>query len=139
MPIKTEQGDFKPIIYLGAISAQGLLIVKYKTPPNPLKTGWWLPAPEIAYGQDPTDETFALVKKLGLQLHHLSLIGIDSFTANDAWHLMAKYRAQVSGTVKSDEIAESRWVTATTLPAASEFAHGNWEVDLCRYFLNGTS
>ncbi len=135
MPIKTEKGDLKPIIYLGAISEKGLLIVKYKTPPNPLKTGWWLPAPEIEYGQDPNEEAVALVKKLGLQLEHLSLVGIDSFIANDAWHLMAKYRAEVSGEVTSDEIIESRWVTPETLPAAPEFAHGNWEVELCRYFL----
>jgi hypothetical protein len=136
MPISTEHGEFKPIIYLGAIGPKGLLIVKYKTPPNPLKTGWWLPAPEINYGEDPSEEVAALAKDLGLSVRQQELVGVDSFIANGAWHLTFKYRSEVDGEVSHENIEEARWVTAETLPAASEFAHGNWEVELCRFFLD---
>lgn len=136
MAIQTEKGILKPIIYLGAMGPQGLLIVKYKVPPNPNTLGWWLPAPEIEYGQDPADEMVALVKDLGLELRHMSLAGVDSFIANGAWHLTFKYSVEVTGDVRHDNIEEVRWVTAESLPPAAEFAHGNWEVELCRFFLD---
>ncbi|MEA2554631.1 MAG: hypothetical protein QOJ65_2807 [Fimbriimonadaceae bacterium] len=135
MPITTECGPFKPIIYLGAIGPGGLLIVKYKVPPNPEKQGWWLPAPEIGYGDDPSEELTGLVSDLGLSLKHQALIGVDSFIANGAWHLLFKYRVAVGGEVSHENIAEHRWVKSDSLPTASEFAHGNWEVELCRFFL----
>jgi ADP-ribose pyrophosphatase YjhB (NUDIX family) len=138
MAIKTESGDLKPIIYLGAIGPEGLLIVRYKTPPNPCKQGWWIPAPEIGYGEDPSDEVAALAKDLGLQVRHQELAGVDSFMANDAWHLVFKYRVEVTGDVSHENIEEARWVTTASLPSANEFAHGNWEVDLCRFFLSET-
>jgi hypothetical protein len=79
MPIKTEQGDLKPIVYLGAINNDRLLIVKYKVPPNPNALGWWLPAPEIEFGQDPADEMVALVRDLGLELRTMSMAGGRQF------------------------------------------------------------
>ena len=136
MPIQTEKGIFKPIIYVGAVSDQRLLIIRYKTPPNPEKQGWWLPAPEIEFGADPSDEAAALVKEVGLTLNHMSLVGIDSFVANGAWHFMAKFRAEVTGAVHHDNVEETRWITEQNMPPASDFAHGAWEVDLCRFFLN---
>jgi len=136
MAIQTDKGDIKPIIYLGALGPKGLLIVKYKVAPNPLKTGWWLPAPEINYGEDPADEMANLVSELGLNSLHQSLVGVDSFVANGAWHIAFKYRVEVEGEVLHENIVESRWVTADSLPAAEDFAHGNWEVDLCRFFLS---
>ena len=139
MPIKTEAGDLKPIIYLGAIGPKGLLIVRYKTPPNPIRQGWWLPAPEINYGEDPSEEATKVAKDMGLDVHHQVLNGVESFVSNGAWHLMCKYHLDVTGEVSHENIVESRWVTADTLPAAKEFAHGNWEVDLCRYFLSQNS
>ena len=138
MPIQTEHGILKPIIYMGAIGPNGLLIVKYKTPPNPEKQGWWLPAPEIAYGDDPSERVAKLAKDMGLQVHHQSLVGTDSFMANDAWHLLWNFRMHVSGEVSYDNVTEHRWVTAGTLPSAHEFAHGNWEVELCRFFLSAS-
>jgi ADP-ribose pyrophosphatase YjhB (NUDIX family) len=135
MPIKTDQGDIKPIIYLGAIGAKGLLIVKYKVPPNPLSPGWWLPAPEINYGEDPSEGAAKVAKEMGLDVRRQQLIGIDSFVNNNAWHFMCKYRMDVAGEVSHENIEDYRWVTVDSLPPASEFAHGNWEVELCRFFL----
>ena len=136
MPIQTEHGVLKPIIYLGAIGDGRLLIVKYKTPPNPEKSGWWLPAPEIAFGADPAEQTARLVLDLGLQLKRLRPEGVESFSVNGAWHLIFKYRADVEGEVKDEDLVEHRWVTASNLPPASDFAHGNWEHDLCRFFIS---
>jgi hypothetical protein len=136
MAIQTDKGDIKPIIYLGAISDKGLLIVKYKVAPNPLKTGWWLPAPEINYGGDPSEEMANLVRQLGLKSNRQTFVGVDSFIANKAWHLAFKYRVEVTGDVSHENIVESRWVTADSLPGAEDFAHGNWEIELCRFFLS---
>ncbi len=136
MPIQTEHGPLKPIIYLGAIGPAGLLVVKYETPPNPEKKGWWLPAPEISYGGDPAEEVDKLVKDLGLESKRLRPEGVDSFVANGAWHLAFKYRADVEGEVENENVISHRWVTADTLPVPTEFAHGQWEYDLCRFFLS---
>ena len=136
MPIETEHGLLKPIIYLGAIGPAGLLIVKYKTPPNPEKDGWWLPAPEIEYGEDPAEQVAKLVQDLGLESKRLRPEGVDSFMANGAWHLVFKYRVDVTGNVENENVLYHRWATAETLPAAAEFAHGQWEYDLCRFFLS---
>jgi|SRR5579885_3627194 len=136
MPICTEYGELKPIVYLGAIRSNSLLIVKYRTPPNPTKQGWWLPAPEIQYGQDPAEQAAKLVSSLGLSLHRQVFAGLESFIANNAWHLLFKYRCEVSGEVKHDNVADCNWITLDNLPPATEFAHGNWELDLCRYFLS---
>jgi hypothetical protein len=65
--------------------------------------------------------------------------GVDSFIANGAWHLIFKYRVEVTGEVHHDNIEEVLWVTPETLPPATEFAHGNWEVELCRFLLNTKS
>ena len=127
---------FKPIIYLGAISLSGLLIVKYKVPPNPDKQGWWIPAPEINYGEDPAEEVAKLVKHLGLTAENQSLVGVDSFMANEAWHLVFKYKVRAEGNVAHDNIEDHRWVTLDSLPPADTFAHGNWERELSRYFLS---
>ena len=136
MPIQTEHGPFKPIIYLGAIDSAGLLIVKYKTPPNREKDGWWLPAPEIAYGEDPAAQVGKLVQDLGLECKRLRPEGVDSFVANGAWHLIFKYRVDVAGSVRNENILDHRWVTSETLPAPAQFAHGQWDYDLCRFFLS---
>jgi hypothetical protein len=136
MPIQTEHGPLKPIIYLGAIGPAGLLIVKYKTPPNPEKNGWWLPAPEIAFGEDPAEEMAKLVTSLGLQAKRLRPEGVDSFVANGAWHLVFKYRADVTGDLENENVVDHRWITLESMPSAPEFAHGQWEVDLCRFFLS---
>lgn len=136
MPIQTEHGPFKPIVYLGAIGVNGLLIVEYKTPPNPDKAGWWLPAPEIRYGDDPAEEAAKLVKDFGLEARRFRPEGVDSFVANGAWHLVFKFRADVTGDVENENVTQHRWVSLETLPPAEEFAHGQWEHDLCRFFLS---
>ena len=136
MPIQTEHGPLKPIIYLGAVGPAGLLLVTYKTPPNPEKKGWWLPAPEIGYGEDPADQAAKIVQELGLELKRLRPEGVDSFVANGAWHLIFKYRVDVTGEVENENILYHRWATADTLPSAAEFAHGNWEHELARFFLS---
>ena len=94
-----------------------------------------MPAPEINFGEDPSEEPAKLVADLGLDLRMQTLVGVDSFMANGAWHLMCKFLVEVEGQVSHENIEETRWVTAETLPAAAEFAHGNWEVELCRFFL----
>ena len=53
---ETKEGVIKPIVYVGIIKDDKLLLVNYKKAPNPAKEGWWIPAPGLAFGEDPTEK-----------------------------------------------------------------------------------
>ena len=59
---------------------------------------------------------------------------VESFSIGPRnWHVIVHYVVDVdSDPVPDANIAKWSWCSAEQLPAASEFAHGNWEAGLAR-------
>jgi len=133
---QTAEGVIKPIVYVGIIKDGKLLLVKYRTAPNPEKRGWWIPAPGLAFGEAPDARARQVVAELGLALESLELAEVESLNLPGGWHLMTHYRARVSGEPAAHaNVEETRWVDAAELAALPDVAHGRWEVQLGRKLL----
>jgi len=126
----TEGKRVKLITYVIAYDGGRVCLVKYRTPPNPERSGWWVPAPELEYGQDPAERAQAVLRSLGLTRCEVRLAAVESFTTRD-WHLIFHYRATTSSDLAPGvEYESARWFDVKDLPDAREFAHGSWERDL---------
>lgn len=134
---KTRQGVIKPIVYVGMINKDRLLVVDYKVAPNPNRAGWWIPAPGLDFGQSPLEKAQSLVSELGFESSKIRFKDIESFTSPGGWHLIFHYVCGVSGEPKPNEnIKAYRWVTSCQLEEV-KLAHGSWEADVGRSYLLG--
>ena len=126
---ETKEGVIKPIVYVGIVRNGKILLVNYKEAPNPTKTGWWIPAPGLAFGEDPTEKASELLKDFGFSGKNLKLHGVESFVLPGGWHIINHFVCEVVGEPKHhDNIAEYRWVTKQELEEMKDIAHGKWEI-----------
>lgn len=126
----TAHGQTKLVTYLLLKSEHKVFLVQYKDSPNPKRHGWWIPAPELRYGEHPEDCAKRVLSSLGINLAKLESRGIDSFVTRD-WHVLFHYVAEseVQPTIGT-EYEKGEWFDIDHLPDASTFAHGPWERDL---------
>jgi hypothetical protein len=114
------------------------LLVDYKTPPNPAKSGWWIPAPGLEFGEDPTEKAAAVMTGLGFSKENLKLQDIESFVLPGGWHLIYHFVGHVAGEPKANEnINAFKWVTAHELESMKDIAHGKWEIGVGKSYLQG--
>lgn len=120
----------KLVTYLLLRRVDQVYLVRYKESPNPKRSGWWIPAPELEFGEHPEDCAKRILKSLGIELATLHSAGIDSFVTKD-WHILFYYTADMTETpTPGPQYEVGQWFPLSDLPAASEFAHGGWERDL---------
>ncbi len=133
---ETKEGTIKPIVYVGIIQDNRLLLVDYMKAPNPAKGGWWIPAPGLEYGEDPTEKAEIILSEFGFSTKHLKLQSVESFVLPGGWHLIYHFVCAVSGDLKQTEnIRGHKWVTATELEEMKDLAHGKWEVGVGKSYL----
>jgi hypothetical protein len=133
---ETKEGVIKPIVYIGIIKDHKLLLVDYKTAPNSTKSGWWIPAPGLNFGEDPTEKAASVLASLGLSSDNFKLHDIESFVLPGGWHLIYHFTGQVTGEPKANEnITAFKWVTAHELEAMKDIAHGKWEIGVGKSYL----
>jgi hypothetical protein len=137
MPLTTANGALKLITYLGIRNRGQLLLIDYVVPPNPDKAGWWIPAPELGYGDDPYELAQAEAGRLGFSDVNPHLMDVESFTMGEGnWHFIVHFVLDVSGDpVPSDNIRRWKWAAPSDLPDASSFAHKRWESELAKRML----
>jgi hypothetical protein len=137
MSVEADEGTLKLIVVLGVRRRSRLLVVQYEVAPNPDKTGWWIPAHELAWGGDPYALAAAEVDGLGYARAAPRLMDVESFTLDQGhWHVITHYVLDVeSDPVPGPNIREWRWCDALDLPDAASFAHKRWEVDVARRML----
>jgi ADP-ribose pyrophosphatase YjhB (NUDIX family) len=128
----TEKIRTKLIVYLLVRQRENVCLVKYRRPPNPTRGGWWIPAPELAYGEHPDDCARRILVSLGMVTTAPRLAGVDSFVTRD-WHVLFYYTADYEGVSGDegarfgDEYEQGAWFPLDRLPAADDLAHGDWE------------
>lgn len=133
---ETKEGVIKPIVYVGLVRGDELLLVDYVDSPNPSKTGWWIPAPGLAFGEDPLEKATAVAKELGFASVTLKLKDVESFVHPGGWHLIHHFVGEVSGEPKAgSSVRAFRWVTASELEEMRDLAHGKWEAAVGRSYL----
>lgn len=138
MPLATPNGTIKVIAYVEILKEGQVLLVEYRTPPNPEKPGWWIPAPELEYGEHPEDCALRVLKEFGLEGLELALRDVESFVMPGGWHLIFHYKAESARDIAtSDAIVKHGWFGVQDLPEASTFAHGNWEREVALEVLGG--
>jgi len=136
MMFKTSEGIIKPLIYVGIIRDQKLLMVDYVEAPNPEKKGWWIPSANLKFGEDPTEIAANTVKALGFAPDKLKLHGVESFVLPGGWHLICHFVCEVSGDVnQGPNIKAHKWVSSDELAAMTDVAHGKWEISVGREYL----
>lgn len=133
---ETKQGIIKPIIYVGMVQDSRLLLVDYKEAPNPAKKGWWIPAPGLEFGEDPTEKAERTVEELGFLPNDLKLQGVESFVLPGGWHLIYHFKMNVEGKPKSHpNVNQYKWVSTEELQEIKDIAHGKWEIGVGKSFL----
>lgn len=133
---KTEQGIIKPITYVGLIQEGKLLLVDYKESPNPSKSGWWIPAPGLAFGEDPFEKAANLVSEMGFENQSLQLKSVESFVLPGGWHLIYHFVCLVKGQpVATENIRAFKWVNSQELALMKDIAHGKWEIGVGQSYL----
>lgn len=137
MSLETDEGTLKLIVYLGVRKRHRLLVVQYEVPPHPDKPGWWIPAPELAWGGDPYYLAIAEAARLGYAHAAPRLMDVESFTVDESgWHVIVHYVLDVDADpVPGPNVREWRWCSAQELPDAASFAHRRWEAELARRML----
>lgn len=120
----------KLITYLLPKQGSKVFLVQYKDSPNSKRSGWWIPSPELNYGEHPEDCAGRMISSLGIKDHVLAFKGIDSFVTKD-WHILFMYVAETAEQPKLSQTYErGEWFDINDLPEAASFAHGNWERNL---------
>ena len=128
MAFETSEGVLKLIVYVAVVADGKILLVQYADAPNPSRAGWWVPAPEMTYGQGPDELAKEVLVQLGLDKCEPVLVETESFTSPGGWHCMFHFRAQPQQSVAPNKIYSAHaWFGADQLPPAEEFAHGEWE------------
>lgn len=130
---ETKDGKIlKLITYFGIRSDDSILLVEYKQPPNPNTKGWWVPGPELNYGDDPEEAAQNFLRSIGYREAKVKLVGTESFVSPGGWHFILKYVADVPEP-KVPQVApfeKWRFFGRKDLPEAKELAHGKWERNL---------
>lgn len=134
MSLATDEGTLKLIVYLGVRREGRLLLVEYEVPPNPDKPGWWIPAPELAFGGDPSELAAAEAARLGFAGATPRLIDVESFTLGEGhWHVLLHYLLDVAtNPAPGPYIRRWQWCGSAELPDAASFAHRRWEAELAQ-------
>jgi len=123
----SDQKPTKLITYLLPKQKSKVYLVRYRDSPNPNRSGWWIPAPTLNYGEHPDECAKRICQSLGFESCKPHFSGIDSFVTRD-WHILFNYTADVRGMPKlGPEYASGQWFELKDLPQAEEFAHGSWE------------
>src|SRR5437868_182491 len=91
MGFETKLGTIKIITYVSIIKNGKILLVDYDQAPNPAKMGWWIPAPEIQFGEHPEERVTQVLESLGLKDELAKLEDIESFETGTGWHLIFHY------------------------------------------------
>ncbi len=107
----TKEGTIKPIVYVGILNEDKLLLVDYKNAPNPAKSGWWIPAPGLEFGADPLVTAAGVLTDLGFgRAAAPRLHSVESFVLPGGWHLIYHYVCNVSTDAKpSENITKHKW------------------------------
>lgn len=135
---ETTEGTIKPIAYVGVINNKRLLLVEYKQAPNPSKTGWWIPAPGVGYGEDPKEKAQKVCEDFGISIEDLKLQDVESFVLQGGWHFICHYVVKTNSEPKPHpNIKSYRWVTSDELSEMKDMAHGKWEIGVGRQYLEG--
>jgi hypothetical protein len=122
----------KLVTYVLPRRGHQVYLVRYRESPNPKRQGWWIPAPELAFGTHPDDGAKAVARSLGVDDVDPALRGVDSFVTRD-WHVLFLYSLDVtSDPAPSAAYEEGRWFALDALPSPKECAHGPWELDTVR-------
>jgi len=133
---ETKEGTIKPIVYVGIIRDDKLLLADYKKAPNLAKSGWWIPAPGLEFGEDPAEKAGAVLKEFGYINATPQLHDVESFVLPGGWHLIYHFVCRVSGeATPSDAINSVKWVTAKELEEMKDIAHGKWEIGVGKSYL----
>lgn len=136
MPYPTPDGELKLACYVGIIRDKKILLVDYKDPPNPKRRGWWVPAPELAFGTDPTEFAEKVVEDFKLHPMQVRFLSVESFVIGQSWHILFHHRAHVRGQVPPlPWINKAGWFGRHELPHPDAFAHGSWERRLAEALL----
>jgi len=137
MSLETDEGTLKLFVTLGARRHRRLLLVQYEVPPSADKPGWWIPAPELAWGRDPYEQALAEAVRLGFAGDTPRLMDVESFMLGDGlWQVIVHYVMDVeSDPVPGPNVREWRWFAAHELPEAASFAHRRWDAELARRML----
>ncbi len=134
---ETKEGTIKPIVYVGVIKEDKLLLVDYKNAPNPAKSGWWIPAPGLEFGQDPAETAAGVLWDLGFANAVPQLHEVESFVLPGGWHLIYHFVCKVSNdAVLGENFTDLKWVTAGELAEMKDIAHGKWEIGVGQDYLN---
>lgn len=135
--LETKVSNIKPIVYIGIINNNKLLLVDYKHTPNPTKSGCWIPAPGLEFGEDPKEIAEKVASDYGFEAVEALLFDVESFVLPGGWHLICHYTIQVKTEPKSHpNIKEYKWVTIDQLVQMSDIAHGKWEINVGKRYLN---
>jgi ADP-ribose pyrophosphatase YjhB (NUDIX family) len=133
---ETKAGIIKPIVYVGIVNGNKLLLVDYVTAPNPNKTGWWIPAPGMEFGEDPKDKAESVCKDFGLTVLETELVDVESFVLPSGWHLICHYLTRTNSEPSTHpNVKRYKWVTSEQLSEMTDMAHGKWEIGVGKKFL----
>lgn len=122
-----ENQTAKLVTYLLPRRGDQVYLVRYKESPNPKRSGWWIPAPELTFGEHPEDCAKRILKSLGVEQATLRAAGIDSFVTKE-WHILFYYIGDTTEMPTPGPYYEAgQWFSIDALPAAGEFAHGGWK------------
>ena len=138
MAFQTSEGLLKLIVYVGLRRDGKLLVVDYETPPNPDKQGWWIPAPELAYGEDPMERAEKVAAEFGYpDAAGLRLMDVESFTMGEGnWHVIVHYVLDVAADpTPGANVRRWQWLPAGGSPGPEGFAHRRWEEGLAQRML----
>lgn len=137
MSLETDEGTLKLFVTLGLRRERRLLLVQYEVPPSADKPGWWIPAPELAWGRDPYEQALAESVRLGYAGDTPRLMDVESFMLGDGlWQVIVHYVMDVeSDPAPGPNVREWRWFAAPELPEAASFAHRRWDAELARRML----
>jgi hypothetical protein len=135
---ETKEGLIKPIVYVGIVNEDLLLLVDYLAAPNPGKAGWWIPAPGLQYGEDPFEKASKLAEDLGVKAESIQLHNVESFVLPGGWHLIYHYVIKThTKQIQHSNIRDFKWVKAQELSEMTDIAHGKWEINVGRSYLEG--
>lgn len=133
---ETKEGVIKPIVYVGIVRDNKLLLVDYKNPPNPAKSGWWIPAPGLEFGEDPTEKAASVVAEFGFSEKKIRLKNVESFVLPGGWHLIYHFVCHVEIEPKGHEnVNQYKWVSIQELETMKDIAHGKWEIGVGKSYL----
>ena len=124
----------KLVTYVLPRRGQEVFLVRYlpTDSPNPKRSGYWIPAPELENGGHPDEGCRKVQESLGFGRQKAELVGVDAFTTRD-WHVLFQYVVDVdkNGAASlASGYEDGRWFALDALPPARDMAHGPWEIEM---------